>query len=179
MVIPPVNTIKGGDKMENIYTDRLLLCPITFAMTENLLEQKTEELARLGLFTDGSWPTADTLDILPIIYETLRTAPPSGFETWLIVKQADRKVIGDIGFHGRPTASGEAEIGYAIIDTEQGRGFGSEALKAMVAWVRRQANVKVLRAECLINNIASARMLKKAGFCEVKRDNELIYWVLS
>lgn len=36
--------------------------------------------------------------------------------------------------------------------------------------------VKVIKADCLIDNIGSIKTLEKCGMCEVKRDNKLIYW---
>lgn len=43
-------------------------------------------------------------------------------------------------------------------------------------WLNFQESVKVIKAECLISNKPSARILEKAGLKEVNRDNELIYW---
>jgi ribosomal-protein-alanine N-acetyltransferase len=169
------------DKMslKNIHTDQLLLIPITFEITASLLDEKTEEIEKLGLHTDGSWPTRDTMDILPMLYEALKDDVPSGFETWLIVKKENNKIIGDIGFHGKPDEQGEVEIGYGLIEQEWGKGFGYQAVKAIVEWVISQESVSVLKAECLIDNKASARILEKVGMHEAKRENELVYWVLS
>jgi len=58
--------------LKNINTNQLLLIPITLEITRELLNKETGELTKLGLHTDGSWPTRDTMDILPLIYETLK-----------------------------------------------------------------------------------------------------------
>jgi len=39
-----------------------------------------------------------------------------------------------------------------------------------------QEMVKVIKAECLINNKPSARIIEKAGLKEVNRDDELVYF---
>lgn len=166
-------------KLNSIDTEQLILMPITFEMTASLLDKNTDVIKRLGLFTDGSWPTADTMDILPIIYETLKVSKPSGFETWLIIRKDNNHIIGDIGFHGKPNELGEVEIGYGIVEAERGKGFGYEALQAIVDWIVSKEQVKVLEAECLIENTASASMLKRVGLREVRRDKELMYWQLD
>jgi RimJ/RimL family protein N-acetyltransferase len=162
--------------MIKIYTKHLILWPITWEITAALLDKKTAVLEQLGLYTDGSWPTADTMDILPLIYETLRQAPPSGFETWLIVRQEDNKIVGDIGFHSKPNEQGEAEIGYGLVSAEQGKGFGYEALQAIVDWAVKEDSVYRLKAACLTDNIASQRILQKTGFCEITRGDGYVYW---
>lgn len=165
--------------MNSIYTEQLILMPITFEITVSLLENKTDAITKLGLHTDGSWPTADTMDILPIIYNNLKGGVPSGFETWLIVKKDNNKIIGDIGFHGKPNERGEAEIGYGLVQAEQGKGFCYEAVKAIVDWVSVEDSVQSLKAVCLVDNIASAKILQRVGMREIKREEGYRYWMLT
>lgn len=166
-------------ELQNLDVDPLRLIPITLEMASELIRHETHELERHGLRPAMGWPTADTMDILPILHETLRQAgSSSGFETWLIVKKENGSIIGDIGFHGKPNELGEVEIGYALVAQERGKGFGYQALQAIVAWALSQPNVEFLKAECLIDNKASARILAKSGMREEKRENGYIYWVL-
>jgi len=67
-------------------------------------------------------------------------------------------------------------IGFGLVEHERGKGFGFESLDAIMNWLNFQENVKVIKAECLISNKPSARILSKAGLKEIKRDDELIYW---
>jgi RimJ/RimL family protein N-acetyltransferase len=164
-------------ELKNIVTDRLILVPVTLEIVRSLMEGSTEEVGRLGIVTDGTWPHKDTYDILPIIYKTLeRDKVPSGFEFWMVVKKDDMKVIGDIGFHGKPDEKGEVEIGFGFVEQERGKGYGYEALRAMMDWTISRENVRVIKADCLVDNRASARILEKAGMKEIGRDDELIYW---
>ena len=67
--------------LKNIYTDRLILVPVTFEITQSLLNRSSKEIEKLGMKIDGKWPTEDTMDILPIINESLqKNKTPSGFE---------------------------------------------------------------------------------------------------
>ncbi|GAB6180384.1 GNAT family protein [Desulfotomaculum defluvii] len=165
--------------LNRINTDRLVIIPITFEITSSLLTGSFKEIEKLGINTDGSWPTEDTMDILPIINKSLEVEKiPSGFETWMIVRKDNMKIIGDIGFYGKPNEKGEVEVGFGLVEHERGRGFGFETLIAIKNWLFNQENVKVVKARCLINNTASKRILEKADMIEIKRDMDLIYWQL-
>jgi ribosomal-protein-alanine N-acetyltransferase len=165
--------------LKSINTTRLILVPITLEIIRDLLKNSTSELKKLGLKTGENWPTNDTKDILPIICKEFeKYIVPTGFEIWMIVNRDNMQVIGDIGFKGQPNNEGEVEIGYGLITEEQGKGYGYEALEAMVKWAFYQDKVKVVKADCLIDNYPSIRILQKVGMKEVSSDKELIYWEL-
>jgi len=163
--------------LENIQTTRLILIPMTLEVTKSLINGSSREVEKLGIKTDEKWPTEDTKDILPFICESLEKYKiPSGFEIWMIVKKDNMQVVGDIGFKGKPDEKGEVEIGYGLVENERGKGIGFESLKSIIDWGISQKSVNVIKADCLINNKASTRILEKVGMKEVNRDNDLIYW---
>lgn len=165
--------------LNNIHTEQLLLVPISFEITKDLLVGSSKEIEKLGIKTDEKWPTEDTMDILPIIKSSLEQSKlPSGFETWMIVKKENMKVIGDIGFYGKPNEKGEVEVGFGLVESQRGKGFGFEALRAIMDWLSAEESVKVIKASCLIGNKPSAHILEKAGMKEINRDDELIHWEL-
>lgn len=166
--------------IDSIHTDRLTLVPITLEIADSLLNGNSSGVEKLGFEPDKNWPTEDTMDILPVILESLKKDKlPSGFETWMIINKGSKMVIGDIGFYGKPDEYGEVEIGYGLVEQERGKGFGFEALKAMIDWAFIQSSVKVIKAECLISNKPSSCILRKAGMKEINRDKELTYWLLD
>lgn len=166
--------------LKNINTNRLILIPVTLEITSSLIAGSSAEIERLGITTHKNWPTEDNKDILPIINKSLEQHKiPSGFEFWMIVKKDSKEVIGDIGFHGRPDEKGEVEIGYGLVEAERGKGYGFEAARAIMDWTIAHEEVKVIKADCLIDNIPSVRILEKLGMREINRDNELIYWELK
>ncbi|SFC40368.1 GNAT family N-acetyltransferase [Clostridium uliginosum] len=163
--------------LKNICTNKLILIPITLEITKSLINGSSKEIEKLGIKCDKKWPTEDTMDILPIINNSLeKNKIPTGFETWMIVDKNNKRIIGDIGFHGSPNEKGEVEVGFGLVEHERGKGFGFESLNAIMDWLNFQESVKVIKAECLISNKPSARILEKAGLKEINRDNELIYW---
>jgi ribosomal-protein-alanine N-acetyltransferase len=167
--------------LNNIETNRLVMIPVSYVIAKGLRVGSVEEVEKLGLFTRGKWPRQDTMDILPFVikdFENREAQVATGFEFWMIALKDDMTVIGDIGFKGVPDDEGVVEIGYGLIEEEHGKGYGFEALTAMVNWAFSQAEVKYIKADCLINNISSITILKKSGFKEINRDSELIYWEL-
>ena len=163
--------------LKNIETERLLLVPVTLEITQSLLKGNYDEIKKLGIESDSMWPTSDTKDILPIINKTLELdREPSGFEFWMIVKKDEKIIIGDIGFHGKPNSDGEVEIGFGFIEHERGKGYGYESLIGIMDWLTTKELVKVIKADCLINNNASIRLLEKVGMNEVHRNEEYIFW---
>jgi RimJ/RimL family protein N-acetyltransferase len=119
------------------------------------------------------------MDILPFINKAFeKNSEPSGFEGWMMVLKANMTIIGDIGFRGIPDDNGDVEIGYGIIEEAQGKGYGFEVAKSMIDWAFSQDKVKSVKADCLINNAPSIRILEKVGMKEIKRDQSSIYWEL-
>ena len=57
----------------------------------------------------------------------------------------------------------EVEFGYVLARAEWGKGTMSEALKALADWVLAQPGVTRATAFCDVENIASARVMEKAG----------------
>lgn len=71
--------------------------------------------------------------------------------------------IGELCFKG-VTEKGAAEIGYGVAEDYQGRGYATEAVSALTDWALSQPSVTCVVAETEASNIASQRVLGKAGF---------------
>lgn len=72
------------------------------------------------------------------------------------------RLVGGIGFGRMP--SGETEFGYWIARPFWGRGFATEAGRAVVAIARDSLRLKRIDAGHFIDNPASGRVLAKLGF---------------
>ena len=81
---------------------------------------------------------------------------------WFIeLKSGER--IGDLCFKGL-SADGVTEIGYGLLPAFWGKGYATEAVKAVAAWALSQPKVTHVEAETEPDNAASQRVLAKAGF---------------
>lgn len=81
------------------------------------------------------------------------------YATWIIEEEGKR--IGDLCFKG--IADGVVEVGYGILPAYMGKGYATEAVNAVTEWAL-EAGAKKVEAEAEYGNIASKRVLEKAGF---------------
>jgi len=100
-----------------------------------------------------------------------------GDEAWghrQVVERGSGLVVGGIGFFG-PPRDAEVEIGYGIVPSRQGRGYATEALRAMIAMAWADARVSTVVAGTDPGNVASQRVLEKAGFRRIAATGEFRY----
>jgi ribosomal-protein-alanine N-acetyltransferase len=108
---------------------------------------------------------------------TGQVAAGPGDEAWghrQVVERASGLVVGGIGFFGPPHV-GEVEIGYGIVPSRQGRGYATEALRAMIAMAWADSRVRTVAAGTDAGNAASQRVLAKAGFRQISAAGEFRY----
>jgi len=87
------------------------------------------------------------------------------FTYWLIVLKVEKIGVGLAGFKGLPDISGSVEIGYGINEKHRGKGFMSEAVKALVQWAFLSDTCsRVTATSVLTDNFASQKVLLNAGF---------------
>ena len=80
-----------------------------------------------------------------------------------LVERSSGLVVGGIGFFGPPD-DGVAEIGYGIVPSRQGHGYATEAVMALVSAAWKRDGVWAIIADTETDNMASQRVLAKAGF---------------
>jgi RimJ/RimL family protein N-acetyltransferase len=93
---------------------------------------------------------------------------------YVVIERSSGLWIGGIGFKSSPNERGEVEIGYGICDSFQGRGVATEVVIAICDFARNGACVVL--AETERSNVASQRVLEKAGFHSNDPNAELIAW---
>ena len=79
---------------------------------------------------------------------------------WFFIEKKDGAKI---GFIAHFVAHGTV-IGYALLPDERGKGYGSEAIKIIVDYLFLSKNIVRIQAETHPENVASHRVLEKAGF---------------
>ncbi|WP_338900406.1 GNAT family N-acetyltransferase [Streptomyces sp. TG1A-60] len=91
-----------------------------------------------------------------------------------LVRKEDGLALGALGYHGAPDEEGRVEIGYDLVEGARGRGYATEALRALVGWARERArdqgDVRSLFAVVEKANTASRGVVSRAGFEKVSDD---------
>lgn len=72
--------------------------------------------------------------------------------------------IGVIGIYPNLENPTTAEVGYWIGNKYRGAGYTTEALKGITNFAFENLHMHCLFADCLVENIASLRVLEKAGY---------------
>jgi len=79
---------------------------------------------------------------------------------YTISLKEDDSLIGMFGLHPMKM---KLEVGYALARPYWGKGYMTEALRIVIDWAFTQPNIFRVQAICDVENIASARVMEKAG----------------
>lgn len=99
---------------------------------------------------------------------------PAAANWWMyfFVHAADKKLVGNGGFKGRPDEAGTVEIGYAVAPAFRGKGLGSEAARGLIDYAFSHAQAETIQAHTLAEENESVRVLRKVGMEFVKELND-------
>ncbi|MBZ0091668.1 MAG: GNAT family N-acetyltransferase, partial [Sulfuricellaceae bacterium] len=101
-----------------------------------------------------------------------------GWANWIVTHRRDKIAIGECSFKGRPDSLGSVSLGYGIVPEYQRRGYGAEAVQALVGWAFAQSPVSAIHAETLDGNRASIRILEKTGMSQMVAQDGRLHWQL-
>lgn len=93
--------------------------------------------------------------------------------TYVIVDNATNSIVG--AFDLRAAAATRLEVGYALATPFWRQGMMTEVLTEVVRWALSQPSIWRIGAVADVENIASMRVLKKAGF---QREGVLRRWLV-
>jgi ribosomal-protein-alanine N-acetyltransferase len=144
-------------KMRRQHDDFVAEVPIS-------LEREEERcLQTLLVHFPPEWP-GDAVVFLPLWENQLETDPE--FEMWggTIIDRAEMVAAGQMTLMPVPDEPGTVELGYGVNPSYQGQGYATEAARALVRWAKQEPRIRRIIASCLEDNVASVRVLQKAGF---------------
>jgi RimJ/RimL family protein N-acetyltransferase len=149
-----------------IETDRLELIPFTADAIDLLLARNQSGLRETtGLeFPEPLRPPPLMEELLPQVRDRLRVEPATlGWWTWLAVERDSRRVTGALGFGGPPDSEGAVMVGYSTYPGADGKGYASEATRALVDWALAQPGVTRVCASIPPENWPARRVAEKVG----------------
>jgi [ribosomal protein S5]-alanine N-acetyltransferase len=155
-----------------IDTPRLTLLAYTPEQLLGLIEQpdRFEETFALtpaagmrGFYVSG--------EVSPHWLAALRNSVGQGPNPWRhgfwIIEKASGEIVGGAGFKGAPDADGMVEIAYGVVPSREGRGYATEAARALLHFAAADPRVKTIRAHTRPEPNASTRVLAKCGFVHI------------
>lgn len=156
------------------HTERLHVEAFDETLARHALEDRPAFSKALNASVHDDWPLEDMRGLLGFLVCELAKTPGSHQYGGAIILEDPGIVIGDVGFHQLGDdivlREGAAEIGYSIVPEYRERGIATEAVNGMCDWGFQRLGLKRIYARCDKGNLASQRVLKKAGFSEVPSD---------
>jgi ribosomal-protein-alanine N-acetyltransferase len=112
----------------------------------------------------GSGPNrpAQTRSWLQMARKFSREKPRKNFDLAIILKSENR-LIGDCGIHLGSVAKRDAGMAYGLNPKYWGKGYATEASKALVQFGFSKLKLHRIWAWCDVRNTASVKVLKKTG----------------
>jgi RimJ/RimL family protein N-acetyltransferase len=153
-------------EVQPVFSERLELVWLSPVFVEALLAGRLEEAQRvIGATLPPGWPEEDTLHWLAVRLKRMTDDPEAA--PWLtraMLRRSDGAFVGDIGFHGKPNAARQAELGYTVEAEYRRQGYASEAALALIDWARREHAIRRFLVSISPSNAPSLGLAAKLGF---------------
>lgn len=133
----------------------LVLRPIYRAVARMLLDGGTPR----GLSFAAGYPSQFSREVMESVVEMTQ---PGRFGPYFMIRKADAVVVGEIGCT-LDLDSATGKIGYTVVEPCWGRGYATEALRALLAHVLAEPDIRRVVAETMVEHVASRRVMEKAG----------------
>ena len=147
-----------GKPPGTLETTRLLLRMPKMNDAESIFQKyaQDEEVTKFLI-----WRPHQNIDTTrKFIHRCIRSWKEETAFPWVIVRKKDEQLIGMLELR---IEGFRADLGYAIGREFWGHGYATEVTKSVIKWALEQENIYRVWATCDIENLASARVLEKAG----------------
>ncbi len=146
-----------------IETERLIITEFTMDMAQVVQENSVDEDNK-KFVPDEVWESVEeveeTLEFLMTQYGSFE-----GPLVYPIIVKENNDNVGYVQLV--PIEDGMWEIGYHIAKRYTGNGYATEAVRAFLSVIAKEANVTEIYGICLAENKASDAVMKKCGFTNV------------
>jgi len=158
-----------------IDTERLVLAVLLPQDIEALI---ANDLGRFAVLTGFTFPT-DNPSIGDLPWHLREIQADHRHLPWrirVIVERSTNTVVGSINLKGPPSAAGDVEIGWGLIESARGKGYATDASAAVIRWAMQQPGVRSISATIPDDNDRSQRVAKRLGLVrtsETRRNTPL------
>jgi RimJ/RimL family protein N-acetyltransferase len=117
------------------------------------------------------WDRTDPSGIRAEIVEMAGRAPGArgGWVQLTVEEREGGRLVGDVGLSAVDGEPGVVKIGYTIAPAAQGRGYATEAVRALVDYAFRRLGAELVRAYASAENAPSIRVAENVGMRLVER----------
>ena len=117
------------------------------------------------------WERTDPEGVRRDIEEMIRRAPgePGGWVQFSVEERESGRLVGDVGLSPADGEPGVIKVGYTTSPAFQGRGYATEAVRALIAYAFETLGADIVRAYASAKNHPSIRVAEKAGMLLIER----------
>jgi len=177
--IPNSTTMAGvTPQAVTLLTDRLELIPLSAAALDALIDRNRPQLEAV---TQAHFP--DPLCAPPLMEDALISMREQVLAEnedrrhgpWLAISRSTREAVGSVGLSGSASDEGTLLVGYSIYAEFEGRGYATEATKALISWALSLPGTRVIQATIPPWHTPSLRVAEKLGMRQMGtgHDNEI------
>ena len=146
--------------LPTLETERLILRKMVLNDAEAVFAYASNsEVSRYTL-----WETHRSIEDSRALLEFATQKYENGGEPdWGIVYRGNGCLVGACGLVNWETEHARAEVGFVLSQEYWGRGLMPEAVRALISFGFERMNLNRVEARCIAENVASARVMEKAG----------------
>ena len=146
--------------LPTIETKRILLRKMSLTDAKDMFEYAQD--SQVSKY--AGWNVHSSIqDSKLFLKHTINKYKKNHISSWGIVHKAEQKFIGTAGFTDWNLQHNYAEIGYTLSRKYWGKGYMTEVVNAIIYFGFRTMMLNRIEARCVIENIASARVMEKVG----------------
>ena len=143
-------------------TERLLARPFALSDATAFAAYRSDpDVARYQSWSD--YTLADAEELVASLQGEEPGVPGEWFQIAL-ASRADQLLVGDLAFHIDADEPRQAEIGFTLAPGQQGRGYGTEAVTALLDWAFPTFGLHRVVAIADVLNAGSVALLERVGF---------------
>jgi RimJ/RimL family protein N-acetyltransferase len=157
-----------------VETDRLILRDfVADDWCEVLSYQRDPRYLRYYPWTDRS--ESDAKAFVRIFLDQQQANPRRQFQLAVTLRE-DGRLVGNCGIRCKADDDHEVDVGYELAPDYWGKGYATEAARAMVDYGFRELGMHRVSSWCILGNVRSAKVLERLGMRQEGRLRENEYF---
>ena len=164
---PPANTICpcGTGKIE---TERLLLREFRYSDAESMMRNWVSDDEVQWMYGEPSYKTKE--EVISLLDEYVGRNQSGYYYRWAVIEKESEECIGQVAYFLVDSGNRFAEIEYCVGTSFQGKGYATEATKAVIDYGFDRIGLNKVQICVRPSNVASGKVIEKCGF---KKDGVL------
>ncbi len=166
--------IKYSQKNSRIETERLIIRQPSQKDVSDVVRNLSDlQVSKWLLVVPYPYTQKDAEWFINHCKEKFKQKPQKDYGYWIELKGTS-EVIGGIGLHKVDLIEGTGTVGYWLGAAHHRKGYGSEALEAVIDLAFNRLNLKKLEAGFFYGNPSSGKLLEKFCFKHEKKKRNIV-----